>query len=157
MQEESAATTREARAGERWWIVGDLYTFKATGADTGGAYTALEMLVSPGNGTPLHTHTREDEAFYVQEGEIEFTLGERTVVGKAGMLVHAPRGIPHRFMNASGEPARMLMWAIPAGIEAFFAEIGQRSEDPSESAPPPDVARILAVAPRYGMIISLPE
>ena len=55
--------------GKRIGIVGDIYRFLATGEETGGQYALLEAVVLPGGGPPPHIHSREDETFYVQEGE----------------------------------------------------------------------------------------
>jgi hypothetical protein len=58
--------------GRRLWVLGDLYEFKAVSEDTGGAYAAVEVRATPGlPGPPPHIHHREDEAFYVLEGEPE--------------------------------------------------------------------------------------
>lgn len=47
-----------------------------SGADTGGAYCLLEVSLAPGIGVPRHTHTREDETYYVTSGELEVIVGE---------------------------------------------------------------------------------
>jgi len=58
--------------GISYWFDRDLYTFKAVGEDTGEAYALCEVVVAPqGGGTPPHRHSRENESFYVQEGELE--------------------------------------------------------------------------------------
>jgi mannose-6-phosphate isomerase-like protein (cupin superfamily) len=58
-------------------LVGDVYRFLATGEDTNGKYTLIEALVGPGGGPPPHVHSREDEGFYILEGEIAFTIRSR--------------------------------------------------------------------------------
>lgn len=70
---------RAAGAGEKVWVVGDRYTFLLTGAETGDTLALFHFLVSPGSGSPPHTHSREDETFYVLRGTIEFTAGERII------------------------------------------------------------------------------
>src|SRR3954451_25102351 len=57
--------------GRSAWVVGDLYTVKAGGEDTGGAFAPIEVLVPSQSGPLPHRHRREDEAFYVMEGEFE--------------------------------------------------------------------------------------
>jgi quercetin dioxygenase-like cupin family protein len=56
-----------------------------------------------------HTHPNCEEIVYVLEGEIEHTLGEASSVLRAGDLIIVPRDIPHRLMNRSGAPCRMLI------------------------------------------------
>ena len=134
-------------------IVGDVYTCLAGGAETDGAYLLCEARVLPGGGPPPHVHHREDEAFYVLEGEITFTTEGRAVPAGPGTFLHLPKGRPHTFRNTGETPARMLVWALPAGLEHFFAEVGQPLSGPDQPAPPvtpPDIDRLLAAAPRYG-------
>ena len=54
--------------------VGDVYQFLATGDDTAGKYATFISVVQPGGGTPPHLHRREEEAFYVLEGEMAFYI-----------------------------------------------------------------------------------
>ncbi len=58
---------------------------------------ALEGLADSHMAVPLHAHTQEDEVWYVLEGEIAFTVGERAQVGGPGTFVYSPRGTPHTF------------------------------------------------------------
>ena len=73
--------------GPAFSAVGDVYRFLATGEQTGGAYVLSEARVLPGGGPPPHVHRREDEAFFVLEGEITFTLGNRKVVAQPGSFI----------------------------------------------------------------------
>lgn len=58
-------------------VVGDVYRFLATGEETNGKYALFEALVGPGGGPPPHVHSREEEGFYVLEGEITFQVGDK--------------------------------------------------------------------------------
>ena len=89
-------------------VVGDVYRFLATGDDTSGKYALFEALVGPGGGPPPHVHSREEEGFYVLEGEITFTINGERVVATAGMFANMPVGTPHSFLT---QPARL----SPAG------------------------------------------
>src|SRR5512143_3042425 len=91
---------RPSREGLAFWGPGDSYRFLVTGAESGGAYLAMEAIVAPGGGPSPHIHRYEDETFYVLEGEVEFLLGERIVKGTAGDFVNVPCGTVHRFHNA---------------------------------------------------------
>ncbi len=139
--------------------VGDVYRFLATGEQTGGVYTLCEARVQPGGGPPPHIHHREDESFFVIEGEINFTLGDRNIVAKAGSFVQGPRGIPHAFKNDSNAPARLLIFVSPPGFEKFMAEIGQpvpSFDSPPVPTTPADIQKLLASAPKYGIEILPP-
>src|SRR5262245_23145884 len=144
----------KAGQGKAYWVVGDLYTVLASGEDTGGAYALIHAAVPPGGGPPPHIHRREDEAFYVLEGDLAFQADGQALSAAAGAWVTLPRGSLHTFRNNGATTASMLIVVTPAGLEKFFAEVGQEVSDRS-AAPPPvtpaDIEKLLAVAPRYGM------
>jgi quercetin dioxygenase-like cupin family protein/predicted small metal-binding protein len=99
---------------------------KLTALESGGELTVIEDFIAPQSGPPLHVHARENEAYYVLEGEFEFTSGDDTVRGGPGTFVHSPRGIPHRYFNLGETPGRLLFSFTPGGIEAFFRELADR-------------------------------
>jgi quercetin dioxygenase-like cupin family protein len=140
-------------------VVGDVYRFLATGEDTNGKYALFEALVGPGGGPPPHVHSREEEGFYVLEGEITFTINGERVVATAGMFANMPVGTPHSFKNESDKPARMLISVAPAGLEKMFMEVGVPLPEGATTALPPtkeEIERLLAIAPSYGIEIKLP-
>jgi len=139
-----------ARTGQAYWVMGDLFTYLVTGEESGGSYFTLEVHVGPGNGPPPHIHHREEEQFYILEGELTFRVGEQTIRASAGDFVHIPRETVHSFKNGP-TLAKLLSTFSPAGIEGFFAEAGEAVKD--RSAPPPPVtqetiARFMAVESR---------
>jgi quercetin dioxygenase-like cupin family protein len=139
-------------------LVGDVYRFVATGDQTAGRYALVEATVPPGSGPPPHTHSREQEGFYVLEGQITFYKGEEPVVAGPGTFVNMPPGCRHHFRNESSSTARMLIWVAPAGLELMFLDAGVEIR-PGETAPKPteaDVARLLACVSRYGIEIHGP-
>jgi quercetin dioxygenase-like cupin family protein len=100
-------------------IGGDM-TFVARGEQTNGALVAVEVVVPPGEGPPLHVHTREDESVYVLEGDLRFKLDAELSATPAGSFVFVPRGVAHSFQNVGEQPGRMLVTFAPAGMEGFF-------------------------------------
>jgi mannose-6-phosphate isomerase-like protein (cupin superfamily) len=54
-------------------------TYNVTGDRTGGAYSLFEVASQLGAGPPHHVQHREDEAFYVLEGNCEFLVEDRTL------------------------------------------------------------------------------
>lgn len=155
---ERGATHVPQGEGKTVWMVGtDLVTFKATGASTGGAYALFDSLVLPGGGPPPHIHHREDEAFYVLEGEFEFLAGDRWIKGSAGSFVHIPEGSLHTLRNAGPEVGRLLTLVVPAGLDRFFEEMGEPGTDISSPPGPPDVGRLLATAEKYGIEFPPPQ
>jgi len=75
-------------------VVGDIYRFLAVGEETGGAYALWEANVLPGGGPPPHTHSREEESFYILDGEVTFLVGKERLVGTPGMFINMPIGQP---------------------------------------------------------------
>jgi len=90
-----------------------------TGADTGGAYCLLEVSLAPGISVPRHTHTREDESYYVTAGELEVIVGKEVFVLKAGDSLMAPRDIPHELRNSGSTANHYLLVFSPSGFENF--------------------------------------
>jgi quercetin dioxygenase-like cupin family protein len=142
-------TIRKPTQGRTVAVVGDVYRFLATGEDTGGKYALFEAVVGPGGGPPPHVHSREEEGFYVLEGEITLTVNGERVVAAAGTFANMPVGTPHAFKNEGSRPARMLISVAPAGLERMFFEIGVPLAEGATTASPPtkdEIEKLLAVA-----------
>jgi mannose-6-phosphate isomerase-like protein (cupin superfamily) len=153
------AVIRKLGEGRTVAVVGDVYRFLATGEDTDGRYALWEAFVPPGGGPPPHVHSREEEGFYVLEGEITFFIGDQRLIASAGTFANVPVGTPHSFRNESGKPARMLISVAPAGLEQMFFEVGVPVPQGATTAASPtkeEIERLLAAAPRYGIEIKLP-
>lgn len=144
------ATAVPAGEGEAIWWFGALAEIKATGADTGGLMTIVEVTEPAGAQAPLHVHHREDEAFWILEGDVTIEVGDRTFECHAGDYAFGPRDIPHRF-TVGDAGCRMLFILTPAGLEGLIREQGEPA--PSRTLPPPfepDIQRIAAIAEAYG-------
>ncbi|MEH1946041.1 MAG: cupin domain-containing protein [Nostoc sp.] len=149
----------EPDRGRSYYLGQDLYTFKAIGEETGETYALCELIVAPSSGTPPHRHSRENESFYVQDGEIEFQLGDRTLVATPGTFLYSPKGQLHRFTNTTSVPAKLLVWVTPAGFEKLIAEVGKAVNGQITSAPPlssEDFDKILTISSKYGIEIIPP-
>ena len=145
--------------GRTFAVVGDVYRFLATGEQTNGKYALWEAIVPPGGGPPPHVHSREEEGFYILEGEITFTVKGERIVLKAGTFANMPIGTPHSFKNESSQTAKMLISVAPAGLEQMFFEVGVPLDSGAITTPPPtkdEIERLLAAAPRYGVEMLLP-
>ena len=154
------ATMRKPGEGKWIGVVGDVYRFLATGEETNGKYAMWEAIVPPGGGPPPHVHSREEEGFYILEGEITFQIGEERVVATAGMFANMPVGVAHSFKNEGKQPAKMLISVAPAGLEKMFFEFGVPLPEGSTSALPPtkeEIEKLLTIAPRYGIEIRVPH
>jgi quercetin dioxygenase-like cupin family protein len=150
--------TTAIHAPDAFWWQGSLMTIKARAEDTGGALGLVEAhFRQQGFGPPLHVHSREDEAFYILEGEIRFRQGEDEFVGGPGSWVWGPRGIPHAF-RVHSRGARALVMLTPGGFERMFEEGGvQASESDTPPEQPYDPAAAQALAERFGFEVVGPQ
>ena len=98
-------------------------TNKLTGAQTGGAYSLFEVEFEPESGTLLHVHRYEDEIVYVLRGEIEIRLATQRLHAVKGGVAYLPKNIPHAFYNPLKTPLKVLVTAIPGGLEDYFEEL----------------------------------
>jgi mannose-6-phosphate isomerase-like protein (cupin superfamily) len=120
---ECAAYVVEAEGGERLNFGEVEVVIKTSGDTTGGAFALFEE--NEPVDTPLHVHEREDELFYVIEGEHIFQVGDEEFRIGPGGLVFAPRGVPHAQRRAVPRTGRVLVFTAPAGLEGFFRELAE--------------------------------
>ena len=111
----------DANGGERIGYGGMEFAMKATAASTGGAFSIIEE-INPVD-TPVHIHAREDELFYVLEGEHVFTVDGVEFDAGPGDAVFGPRGVPHAQRRVVPRTGRTLSMFSPAGFESFFRDL----------------------------------
>jgi quercetin dioxygenase-like cupin family protein len=116
---ELSAFKRAPSLGLSQWHHGNLTTNLAEKKDTNGTFLLVEAMLAPGTEPPPHVHTREDELFYVLEGEFDAYVGEKAFNVKAGECVFMPRLKPHAFVIRSPQ-LRLLALFTPAGLEEAF-------------------------------------
>jgi len=122
--------------GRALWHFGALMNFKALTVETNGQYWAVEGLADKNMAVPLHSHTREDEVWFVIEGEIAFVLGDETIVGGAGTFVYIPRNTPHTFYIKS-KTARWFGFGLGGNLDQWFFETGEPARSMTLPPPPP--------------------
>ena len=153
--ERLAQYARRVDSGSSVWYLGNLFTVLAGSEDTEGRFALIEMLARKGTEPPRHVHHREDEAFYVLEGEITFYVGDETYRATPGMFVFLPRGVAHSFVFET-DVVRKLLTETPGGIEKHFraprfSEPARTLTLPPPAEEPPDVAALVEDMARYGV------
>ena len=113
--------------GDARWFLEFLVTIKSSAQTTDGRVAVVEHLAPQGAGSPLHVHHREDEWFYVIDGELTFWVGGDVINAPAGSFVYGPREIPHTFIVNSAE-ARFLLVTEPAGFENFLRALSEPAQ-----------------------------
>jgi quercetin dioxygenase-like cupin family protein len=159
--EGGAPTIKQQQRSKRWYFDVAIGSICLTGADTGGAYCLLEVSLAPGIGVPRHTHTREDETYYVTAGELEVIVGDQRFVLKEGDALMAPRDIPHELRNSGNTTNHYLLIFSPSGFENFVMATALAAPDnavaPTERQlrdgdPAMAVQNVHELATKYGIL-----
>jgi quercetin dioxygenase-like cupin family protein len=152
---EPPAGTAPQGKREPLWFLGGLATVEIDSDETGGEYSLIEITSAPGRMTPLHVHHRDDEVFFVLEGEIELYVGDEIRALPAGTTIRAPRGIAHTYRVSSQGPARCLVFSSPGGFDRFVRAVSDPAQEPT--LPPetyePDMDRLASAATEAGIEI----
>lgn len=149
-----AATVSAVQSGEgeaRWWF-GALAVLKATSADTAGQFTLVEVTCGPGYQGIRHVHHREDEAFWVLEGDVTLDIGGTVIEATAGDYAFGPRDIPHSF-TVGDSGCRMLFLLTPGGFEDLVMATSEPARSRVVPPPPdemPDLQQLQAVVAEFG-------
>ena len=143
------------------WHKANLTTFLVEEKDTNGQFSLIEALLVPGNEPPPHVHSREDELFYVLEGEFDVYVGTESFKVISGECVFLPRLKPHAFIIRSPK-LRVLALFTPGGIEAAFRSMAS----PAQSLDLPtgmttysqsDLTHTISVLHDYGVSLLSPD
>lgn len=105
--------------------------FKASGRDTDGRFDLFVMDVGYAAGPPLHTHTAQEDSFYVVSGVLTLQLGDDIVELSTGDFASAAPGVPHTFTSARADQvARMVNLMTPGiGFDQYIQQLNGDSVD----------------------------
>lgn len=159
----SAASIKHQPKSSRYYFDVGIGSVCLSGVDAGGAFCLLEVGLAAGIGVPRHTHTREDEAYYVISGELEVTVGGEVFVLKAGDSLMAPRNIPHEIRNSGDVENHYLLVFSPSGFEEFIMATAlpapknasaptQRQLQAANEDPSIAVENVQKLAAQYGIV-----
>ena len=140
------------------WFLGALSRVRVSGAQTGGAFALADHLASRGNASPVHVHDRDDETFFVLDGELRVFAGEQEHTAGPGTVAVLPRRLRHAYVVISAT-ARFLTLHTPAGFDQFAAEAGEPALAltlPPLPAGPPDFAALAQAAAQHHITILAP-
>ena len=136
--------------GDRWWFLNHVQAIKVGRDQSDGVMTVIEFQAPPGFGPPPHIHHREDELFYVLEGNVTFWCDGESVAYGPGGMAYLPKGLPHRFEVSEHGEARVLQITAPAQFDEFVQEFGEYLGDADmPEAKEPDLARLVEVCRTY--------
>jgi quercetin dioxygenase-like cupin family protein len=147
-------TTAQSGRTQPLWFIDNLVHVQVDGDTSGGALALLDERGRRGNMPPLHVHRRDDETFYVLEGEVTLFVGGDQIVLGAGQATLAPRDVPHAY-RVESEEARWLVITTPAGFDDFVREVSEPA--PADELPPAerpiDPAALSQAAAKVGIEI----
>lgn len=138
-------------AAEMLGVLGTNVSFLCEGKNTGSAWSLIEVSLPKDAGPPLHEHPW-DEAYYIVDGEVRFTIGNETTVVKAGDFIYAPGGTLHAFFGASEQPAKVLVFDAPAAAGEFFRDANREIKNI-----PGDLPKVPEIGLRHGLRFVRPE
>ena len=124
------------------------------GADTGGAYCLLEARLAPGMSVPRHTHTREDETYYVLAGELEVIVGDGSSFSRQGIPSSRRATLPINCAILATLENHYLLVFSPSGFEEFLKATAVPAPDnaPAPTEPPAVAVRgVLELAADYAI------
>jgi len=128
-------------------IVGEETLVKVSGADSDGHLAFFHLFAPPMSGPPRHVHSREDELFYVLEGELVFELDGERRTARTGDTVYLRRGVVHAYQNFTQSNARLLIATTPGAFSGFFVELSAAT--PLGGLPSPE--KLDSIAANYGI------
>ena len=143
------------------WYMASLTTYLVEARDTNGDFGLMESVLVPGNEPPPHVHSREDELYYLLEGEFDVYVGEEAFKVGAGECVFLPKLTPHAFVIRSPR-LRLLLIITPGGLEGAFRGMASPAQNlelpigmPSYSTA--DLRRTVQIFEDYGVRLLSPD
>jgi quercetin dioxygenase-like cupin family protein len=134
------------------WL-GELAIIHTTGKETDGRYSMVELFATKEGEVPWHVHHREDEGFFIIDGEMTVYIGDKVIKGKPGDFIFAPKDVPHMYTVDTPGYVRVLMVFSPAGFEDF---VRATSVQATSLIPPPpetieiDYEQLMKIAEKFG-------
>jgi quercetin dioxygenase-like cupin family protein len=123
------------KGGEGWtYNFGIDFTVKAGELGKGRRLAFVEYTTRAGEEPPDHTHSTEDEIFYVLQGDLTFLCGDDTFELEDGGFVFLPRGVEHGYRIRSERDVQLLVVTSPAQEDAlggwggFIADLEAQGE-----------------------------
>ena len=123
-------------AGETLQVLGTCVRFLCAAEETDHAFSLMEVTIPRHAGPPPHYHPW-DEAYYVLEGRVRFSVGGAEQIVVVGEFLYAPAGTVHSFAGDTDQPSRMLIIDSPAHAEAFFRDVDREVKNPEDLAKVP--------------------
>jgi quercetin dioxygenase-like cupin family protein len=118
-------------------------TVKLGELHAGRGAAVAEYTTCQGEEPPDHTHSTEDEVFYVLSGTLTFRCGGQSFDVGTGGFVFLPQGVEHGYTIRSDAPVRLLVVTFPTrtathpGWGGFIGDVEAQGEfmaEPKQSS-----------------------
>ncbi len=132
-------------------VLSDQLRLLLRSADSPSQMSAMVVDVPPGGFVPPHSHDREEEGYFVLDGELALAIGaeERTLA--QGDFGHVPPGTLHGYANRGERPVRFLAWTVGGPIDRFFEAMSTGVREM-----PRDAAAMAEITARFGVRMAPP-
>ena len=131
-------------------MLGTQARFLCEGRSANSVHSLMEVTLPRDGGPPPHTHAW-DEAYFVTESGVQYTVGEQRFTATVGDFVCTQGGVMHGFRGASQQPARVLVFDAPAHAGAFFKRV-----DHEVTEVPRDLPKVFDISRSTGIRLVLP-
>tara|TARA_R110001599_G_scaffold202275_2_gene399080 strand:- start:74 stop:718 length:645 start_codon:yes stop_codon:yes gene_type:complete len=124
--------------------------------ESAGEVTVYEFLLPPESpGSPPHTHTLEDEYFFVVSGTLDVLSNGEVLRLKPGDFATLNRGHTHMFWNGSDAPTELIMATTGGSFEAFMETAAPRLAEAKPETAEDAGAVIGQLAAEHGIAIAM--
>lgn len=132
-------------------VLSDQLRLLMRSADSPFQMSAMLVEVPPGGFVPPHTHSNEEEGYFVLEGALTLSIGDQSRTLEPGEFGHVPPRTLHGYANAAAAAVRFLAWAVGGPIDRFFEAMSERVKEM-----PRDADAMAEIAARFGVAMAGP-
>ena len=124
--------------------------------ESAGEVTIYEFILPPKSpGSPPHTHTLEDEYFYVLSGTLDVLSNGEVLRLNPGDFAALNRGHTHMFWNGSDGQTELIMMTTGNSFEAFMQGASPAIAEAKPASPEEFGAVIGKLAADHGIAITM--
>lgn len=118
-----------ANDGNKVQVLGDQVNIKVASEVSPFGQSIVVVDVPPGSGTPCVTHSKEEEVYYILDGELFMHTPSEKHTLAAGDMVHLPPGTPHGYRNATEKTTKFLAWTVGGPMDKFFVSMAEHVKE----------------------------
>lgn len=124
--------------------------------ESAGQVSFYEFRVPPKSpGSPPHTHTHDDEYFFITSGTLSVMSGDDILELPAGGFAALNRGNPHMFWNGGDEEVTLIMATTGGAFEDFMAKVAPTMAEAKPASPEEAGAVMGQLAAEHDIFISM--